>query len=202
MRTIFYYRSEDPSIIEGKAQDNAESVAIQEAATKFAALFGAVPAYDISPTPVMVGVAFQKPARPKNPLLWTDIAKNDIRQFPLPKVKAPKLREPLAALQKLWNDNFPVDATKPRTSKLLAALGLSEEIVQGNALDYFYHGTTSWVACSMPLRGEKFTEVLASEFDLARHEWQVSQQELQQKVQDEGLAPMQVLPVAEEAANG
>lgn len=200
MRTIYYYRREDTDIRDAKARDNAESLTLEQTAQAFAALFGAVPVFTTgSPTPSMAGITWVKPNRPKNPLLWTQPTKNDLRQFPLPKrPKAKNLWEAYDALVKQWNDTFPVDATKPRTSHLLAALGLSESLIVGNAMQYFFgKDGVSWVATSLPLDESKFTEVKGSEFAAAKDAWDLWQEELHQ------MPTLQMTPVAPvpEAAN-
>lgn len=175
MMVTFYYRSDDAAVIAAKKQDFEESLALEVRARAFADLFGAIPVFTKGLAPHFAGVTFNKQHGkvPQSWKLWTAPQNGAwVMWLYPPKAVSEKLRKASIHWNTVWNDN--IEAVKadmqPRSSHLLAAIGLNEEVIQGNAMDYFFvpEDGVSWVASTMPLDESKFTEVLASEFDKAR----------------------------------
>lgn len=181
VRILFYYRSTDPAIIEGKVKDHEGSLLIEQQVQAFAARFGAVPVFSMGIAPHFVGVTFPKDGPPpQHKKLWTEPVKNNICMRPKTQNIPSNLRGAAQKLAAEWVEHFPGELAKPRESLLLKALGLSEQALVGNAINYFYHGETSWIVCSMPLEGERFEEVTASVYDAARVQWGLEQAQLEQ----------------------
>lgn len=179
MMLVFVYRSADPAILEAKAKDNTASLVIDSRGRYFANLFGATPVFSTEPAPRFVGITFQGNDKPRNGHLWTAPKQGDIRVHPRTKNVPPKYRAEAQRLVKLWNEEYPKEAGEPRTSHLLAALGLNEQVMQGNSFSFFYDkNNVSWIATTVPLDITKFEEVKTSEFDMARAQWHIWQAEM------------------------
>jgi hypothetical protein len=177
MRIVYYYRSTDPSIIEGKAKDNTAALSIQSRADAFAAAFSAYPVFTQGFAPHFLGITFNQQRRPSDWNLWSRPTQQQLAMRPLGVDRVgKKLKGKAFELNQRWSELWPgvEDMTQPRESELLKALGVSEAATVGNAMSYFYSGDTSWVASTLPL-GEKFEEVKASDFEAARAAWQLEQ---------------------------
>lgn len=211
MMITFYYRSEDPAIIAGKKQDFEESLALEQRARAFADLFGAIPVFTQGLSPHFAGVTFNKQhgKSPQSWKLWTPPQKGSWVMWLYPPKSVPKSLQPMSAhWNKVWTDNIAAIANdmKPRASHLLAAIGLNEEQIQGNAMNYFFEGDVSWVASTMPLDESKFTEVKASEFDVAQTACQQRQAIAQAEKQAAdaaavGVPTLSSIPVMQGASN-
>lgn len=174
MMVQFYYRTDNEAIVGGKKLDYEESLALEQRARAFADLFGAIPVFTKGLSPHFAGVTFNKQHGrvPQNWKLWTPPQNGAWVMWLYPPKSVPKSLKAMSAhWNKVWTDNIAAVANdmKPRSSHLLAAIGLNEEVIQGNALNYFFDPDgVSWIASTMPLDESKFTEVLASEYDKAR----------------------------------
>lgn len=203
MKELYYFRSTKeaaPEIIEAKREDFEESFLLETKAKAFAGRFGAVPLFTQGLVPIFFGVTFVQGTRPAEPRLWSTPKANDRRMAPKLANVPHKLRAHAQRLGKEWDENYPHDLAKPRTSHLLAALGLREEDLPGNAMYFFIHKDVCWIAYTQPLDASLFEEVTCSEYVKARtmHEMEQAQiEENARKAMAEKLGTSaEVLPLA------
>lgn len=194
MRVIFYYRSTDPRIIGAKAMDNTRALRIEAEAKAFADQFGAVPVFTQGFNPRFAGLTFNK-GQCKDRNLWTTpTPQNPVMVPRSPEALNKHHKEPGRQLQERFRKLWPAEAAKEYDSHLLTVLGISTAATFGNAVSYFYdQEQVSWIATSLPLTGqslpyaegelevrhalEGWEEVLASQFDKARFDFERRQQE-------------------------
>lgn len=175
MRLVYYFRSDDPAVIEAKAKDHERALKVQAAGEAFAARFpGAVPAYIPGFAPLFAGVQFK--GQPENPKFWSKPRKD----FPCVVPKAhnvpPSQKAAFHALVQEWNDNLPKEYMEPAESHVLTKMGFHSSMLQGNAMQFFIYKDVSYVATTFPISPETgFVEILASDFDKARRLWQIEQ---------------------------
>lgn len=199
MRIVFYYSCPDQRLIEAKAQDNTKALAIQAAAEEFAKAFGAFPVFTQGFAPRFAGIGFDKARPPANWHLWSRPVGQNPCMTPYTAAAVPKrLKEAAENTYAKYKSLWPQEAAQEYDSALLTALGVRTAATFGNALSYFYDADkVSWIASTLPLTGASlpvtqgeveiapkltgFEEVLASEFDKARAEFQRAQAEQEAK---------------------
>lgn len=171
---LFYYFSKDPKFAEAQRLDAEDSKLHDELGTAFAARFGGVPLYEGQVAPHFAGIGFKQGTRPKHPQLWTNPKKKDPRWAPRRSNFPARLAAEAKRLQQEWDDNYPHEIAKDRTSHVLEAIGLTKEQVPGNILQFFVDDGETWIACSVPLEG--LTEIKGSEYDAGRTAYRAKMQ--------------------------
>lgn len=196
----YYYRTSHADVIAGKTKDFEESRALELKAQAFTSRFGGIPLFSQGLVPHFVGMGF-KGTKPAEPRLWSAPKANDIRVAPKLHNVPPKLRAQAQHLGREWDDNYPHDLTKKRTSYLLAGMGLREEDLDGTAMSLFMHNGVAWVAFTKSLPDERYEEVKRSELERAQAELMLEQQQLEEnarKAFEQGMMPVAAVPANDE----
>lgn len=163
MRPVYYFRTTREDVRKAYAADAMEVARIETICGRFAAQFGAKPAFTVGFDSHFAGVMFDKEHPCKYPELWSQPTDKHPLQVPRsPERAGSKLRETANSIYTLYHSTFPAECAQPRISQVVATLGLLEADPTQLLLVYVEVGNTVYIACSQALAG--LDEIVASEF--------------------------------------
>lgn len=150
-RVLRYYRSSDAVLGGAFATDMNDANALQMAGQAFADLFQAVAVFTQGFAPRFVGVCFTKEKPCPVPGIWEHRADNGPLWNLRRRAVKPLHDKLLQEAKQTWVANFPGSLVLPRASKTLAAMGLTDEGMKGNALSVEVHNGEMYIATTFAL---------------------------------------------------